>query len=211
MSDALSFAVVTATLQDIIQYVVGREIAGVTVRVGTPRAPAPGAGPEVNLYLYMVSPNISNRNDDLPTRSADGRLLQRPAVALDLHYVLSFYGEQQLSSERMAGRLASFFHAHPVLTPEQIRMAISANGSYAHLSASDLADAREPVRLTPYYATLEELSKLWTVFFQMAHRLSLQYVVGPVVVDEPLMPAPPPPVVSRRLSLSHLPWGRSKS
>ena len=33
------------------------------------------------------------------------------------------------------------------------------------------------------YLTLEELSKLWTVFFQVTHRISLHYMAGPVLID----------------------------
>lgn len=198
MSDFLSVAVVTAAMQTIIQQVLKDTVAGVTVRIGPPRAPGPAVGPEVNLYLYMVSPNDSLRNDDLPTRSHSGELLHRPAVAVDLHYIITFYGEQDLASERMMARLATHFHANPILSPDIIRTTISPSGSFHYLSESNLADAPEPVRLCPYYPTSEELSKLWTVFFQMAHRVSLQYTASPIVMDAAVDPIHIPTVVDRR-------------
>ncbi len=47
----------------------------------------------VNIFLYQVSPNVAWRNADLPTPRADNSLLHRPQAALDLNYLLTFYGE----------------------------------------------------------------------------------------------------------------------
>jgi hypothetical protein len=203
MSDYLSLAAVTATLQELTQQALADAVPGATVRIGPPRVPGPGAGPEVNLYLYQLSPNLYNRNQDLPTRNAGGGLLRRPMVAVDLHYLFSFFGEQDLVSERMVGKLASYFNAFPVLTPEMIRRAIRPDGSFPYLDRCNLPDAPDLITLTPTFPTLEELSKLWTVFFQMTHRVSLQYMVGPLLVDAALVPEPPPPAVtSRRIATS---------
>jgi hypothetical protein len=198
MSNYLCVATITATLQDLMQQALQDALAGVTVRTGPPRVPGPAAGPEANLYLYMLSPNTSYRNNDLPTRNAEGGLLQRPSLAVDLHYVISFFGEQDLASERMLGMLASYLNAFPVLTPSLIQATLRPLGGFPYLATSDLAASPELVKLTPYYPTLEELSKLWTVFFQMTHRMSLHYTVGPVLIDAALVPLPPPPVVTRR-------------
>jgi hypothetical protein len=202
MSNFLSVAVVTAALQEMIQEALQETVPGATVRVGPPRPPAPSAGPEVSLYLYQLSPNASLRNRDLPTRRADGALVQRPSVAVDLHYLISFFGEQDLASERMLGKVASRFHAHPVLTQEQIRATVRGNGSSTYLGASDLALETDLIKLTPQFLSLEELSKLWTVFFQMAHRLSLQYIAGPVVVDADLVPLSALPIAQSSLAVS---------
>lgn len=205
MSDALSFAVVTATLQSIVQQAVGDAVPGATVRVGPPRVPPPSAGPEASLYLYLVSPNEYLRNGDLP------RTVHRPALAVDLHYVITFFGEQDLATERMAASVASHIHAQPALTPQLIRAATQAGGPYGYLSGSNLADTLGPVELHPYYLSLEELTKFWTVFFQMAHRLSLQYIVGPIVVDGGPSPAPIPPPRKRHFDVRHGPVGKDES
>ena len=44
--------------------------------------------PRVRLFMYQVSPNGALRNNDLPTRAANGNLMKRPTTALDLHYLL---------------------------------------------------------------------------------------------------------------------------
>jgi hypothetical protein len=200
MSNYLSIAVVTATLQQMIQEVLEEVEPGATVRVGPPKAPGPAAGPEVDLYLYMLSPNASLRNQDLPTRSSQGVLEHRPVVAVDLHYVISFYGEQDLASERMLGKIASRFNAHPILTPQLLKTTLRNTGSFPYLAGADLPDETTVVRLNPYFATLDELSKLWTVFFQMAHRMSLQYIAGPVLIDADESPKPPVLVTKRNIA-----------
>ena len=193
MSNDLTLAVITAAIQEIVQAAVHEAVPGATVRVGPPRAVPPGEK-EVNIYLYQLSPNPELRNDDLPTRSADGTLLQRPCEAIRLHYLISFAGEDHLATEIMLGRVISVLHAMPVLPAETVARIASTNGSYSYLADSDLAASQEHVKLTPEYLSLEELSKLWTVFFQLAHRPSLQYVVTPVMVDSDLKPVCVPPV-----------------
>ena len=51
----------------------------------------------MNVYLYRVSPNPAWRNQDLPTR-ARGPIVDRPLTAIDLHYLLTFYGDEASSS-----------------------------------------------------------------------------------------------------------------
>jgi hypothetical protein len=139
-----------------------------------------------NLYLYQVGPNSAFRNNDLVTRRQDGTLVQRPQVALDLNYLLTFYGQDQLlEPQRLLGCAVSALHAQPVLTRDTIKRAVS---TYSWLANSDLADQIESVRLTPLYMDLEELSKLWTVFFQSAHTLSVFYQGSVVLINSDLIP-----------------------
>lgn len=193
MSNYLTIAVITAAIQEIVQAAVQGVVPGATVRVGPPRAVPPGEK-EVNIYLYLISPNAEMRNDDLPGRSADGTLARRPTAAIRLHYLIAFAGEEQLATEIMLGRVVSVLHAMPVLTGEELARIVSAGGAHPEVQGSDLPAQDERVKLTPEYLSLEEISKLWTVFFQLAHRPSLQYIATPVLVDADLTPviAPDP-------------------
>jgi hypothetical protein len=67
-----------------------------------------------------------------------------------------------------------------VLTRPQIRDAITA---FPLLAKANLADDVELVKFTQTPLTLEELSKLWSVFFQTPYRLSVAYQ-GTVVLIE---------------------------
>nr|MDQ5837906.1 DUF4255 domain-containing protein [Acidobacteriota bacterium] len=69
-----------------------------------------------------------------------------------------------------------------VLTRESIRQTI-AKPAFGYLAASNLADSVELVKFTPLPLSLEELSKLWSVYFQTPYNLSVAYQ-GTVVLIE---------------------------
>ncbi|HEX8534888.1 MAG TPA: DUF4255 domain-containing protein [Allosphingosinicella sp.] len=194
MSNYLSIAVITAAIHEIVQAATQEAVGGVTVRVGPPRTSAPGER-EVSLYLYHLTPNAQLRNHDLPMRNREGVLERQPRVAVDLHYLIAFSGEDRLETEMMLGKVCTMLHAVPALLPDDLRRMVRPGGSFPYLARSNLAEQREWVKLTPEYLSLEELTKLWTVFFQIAHRPSLQYVASPVLLDADVAPrarrAPP--------------------
>src|SRR5207244_718340 len=100
-------------------------------------------------YLYQVSPNAALTNADLPARRNNGELMQRPQAALDLNYLLTFYGaEAQLEPQRLLASTVRALHARPILTREIIRQTI-AKPTFAFLANSNLADAIDLVKLTP--------------------------------------------------------------
>ncbi len=184
MSNFLAIATVTATLQQTLQSAVSAVVSGATVKTQRPQDSGNGApDPHVNLYLYQVTPNAAWRNVDLPLRNASGRLVDRPQVALDLHYLLSFYGdESKFEPQRLLGSVAQAFHTHPVLTRQTIRKTVL-NPSFKFLEKSDLADEVELVKFTPMALSLEELSKLWSVFFQTSYALSIAYQGSVVLIE----------------------------
>src|SRR5947199_7168098 len=107
MSNFLAIATVTATLRQLLENTAAKDVTDHEVMVTTERPSGTVSGAEdprtrINIYLYQVTPNAAWRNADLPTRRSDGSLIQRPQVALDLHYMISFYGdESQLVSQRL--------------------------------------------------------------------------------------------------------------
>lgn len=184
MSNFLAIATVTATLSRALSAAVGADVPGATVTTLRPDDSTNGT-PEtgVNVYLYQVTPNAAWRNNDLPTRRDDGRLVQRPRAALDLLYLLSFHGnEVQLEPQRLLGSVVRTLHARPVLTRQMIRDTIG-DASNAFLAGSDLADELESIKFTPSSLSLEELSKLWSVFFQVPYTLSVAYQASVVLIE----------------------------
>ena len=180
MSNALAIATVTTALAQTVRTAVQSVIDGADVLTERPDATAI-AQPRVRLFLYQTTPNSALRNDDLPTRSVDGKLAMRPTVALDLHYLLAFYGDEtQLQTQQMLGAVARDLHARPLLTRQMILNAVA---SQAFLNGSNLADAMEQVKFTPLHLSLEELSKLWSVFFQTPYALSVAYQATVVLIE----------------------------
>ncbi|OUL98521.1 DUF4255 domain-containing protein [Variovorax sp. JS1663] len=196
MSNHLAVATVTAALGQRVHASAQQAVGGVNLRFGRPEAPA--AGPpqrRVHVYLYQVAANAALRNDDLPSRGADGRLVRRPQAALELHYLLSFYGDDQLlEPDRMLGAVSRDLHARPLLSAQNISDALA---GHPELAGSDLADAFERVRFTPTTLTLDEHSKLWSVMVQTPHALSLAYTASVVLLDAVETASPVLPVLRR--------------
>jgi len=198
VSNFLAIATVTASLRQMLTPVV--EAVTAEAEVTTLRPDAPGNAtpkPRVNLYLYQITPNAGWRNADLPTRNVDGRVVQRPQAALDLHYLLSCYGDEgQLEPQRLLGNVVRALHAQSVLTRQMIQSTIT---SVPFLANSDLADAVELVKFTPIALALEELSKLWSVFFQTPYTLSVAYQGTVVLIESEETPAVALPVRARNV------------
>lgn len=204
MSDFRAVAAVTAVLQSILDEAAKAAVDGAEATTERPDRIQDGdSRARVNLFLYQVSPNGSWRNDDLPTRRGDGTLARRPQSALDLHYLLTFFGsESEQVPQRLLGRVVSTLHAQPLLSREVIRRAIDAALELApdsYLADSDLIAAPELVRFTPIVLNLEELSKLWSVFFQVPYFLSVAYQASVVLIEPDSTPGSGLPVRARNL------------
>ena len=201
MSNFLAIATVTAALSHLLQEAIGADVPGATVTTVRPEGAAAGLpATGVNVFLFQVTSNASLRNADLPTRRADGQVIRRPAIGLDLHYLLTFYGNDvQLEPQRLLGSVVRALNTQPLLTSQTIKDTL-ASPTYAFLSASDLAESVEPVKVTPSALTLEELAKLWSVFYQIPYALSAAYVATAVCIEGDVTPRPALPVRTRNLT-----------
>jgi hypothetical protein len=200
MSNHLAIATVTTGLVRYLQGAVGADVGNAVVTAVRPDGPASGV-PQVgvNIFLYQATPNTAWRNHDLPTRRGDGGLTQRPQIALDLHYLLTFYGDETLlEPQRILGSTVRALHARPILTRQEIRSAVAAT---AFLAGSDLADELETVKFSPLPLTLEELSKLWSVLFQTTYTLSMAYDASVVLIAADGQPAMAQPVTTRAMQI----------
>lgn len=204
MSNSLAIATVTATLTHLLRAPLQADVVGADVWPDRPpdENGAP-AGPEVRIFLYRVQPNPAWRNADLPTRSFGGDLVQRPQAALDLDYLLSFYGDERaLEPQRLLGAVVRELHARPLLGRDEIRQMV-ADGVDADpgfpLATTDLADQPELVRFTPLALTLNDLATLWSSFFQTPYRLSVAWQASVVLISPDDASRPSLPVSERRI------------
>jgi hypothetical protein len=198
MSNALAIAAVTETLVQMLSrnLVEVSRVPNAWVSSVTPDQTARLANPGVNIFLYQVTPNAAFRNADLPTRAADGTLLRKPQAALDLHYLLTFYGDETaLEPQRLLGAVTLALYANPNLARNIIQPAPIApisHGQGPGASAdSFLENQSQLIRFTPVSLTLEEMSKLWSFLLKVDYVLSSAYVAS-VVLIETDDPSPPP-------------------
>jgi hypothetical protein len=202
MSNALAIAHVTQALALLIENNLRPEI-DMAVSVETRKPPEnPPTEPTINVFLYQVTPNPSMRNNDLVTRASDGTLLKRAGAALDLHYVISAYGEEnELVGQRLIGSVVRTLHEIPAL-PQDV---IEAVAQRPYLEGSDLADSPQRVRFIPQVMDVDETSKLWGMLHQTPYTLSVVYQAALLVIDGREEPVPGRPV--QRSSVRVLPFG----
>ena len=204
MSNYMAIATVTAALQQLLQDAVKHAVTGANVGFSRPEPDsASKSGPLVNIYLYQVTPNATFRNVDLPTRRADGTLVHRSLAALDLHYLFTFHGDDdRLEPQLMLGAVASTLQTQPLLSASNIQAALMSPQFSTILANSDLANQVERVRFTPTALSLEEFSKLWSVFFQVEYSLSAAYQASVVLIESGDTPQEALPVRARNVYVS---------
>ncbi len=207
MSNFLAIATVTAALQRLLQSAVEVDVAG--ARATLDRPDSKPTGPVVNVFMYEALPNPVMRNDDLPVRRPDGSVAQRPRAALDLHYLLTFHGDDnELEPQRLFGSVVRTLHARPLVTRALVDAVVAAAGAqpaaHASLADSNLAGADEMARLAPLPLDVEAMSRLWAVFPQTAYVLSSTWSASCVVIEADEIPELSAPVATSVLSVAPL-------
>jgi hypothetical protein len=199
MSNTLAIAAVTKTLAALITPALA-DVSGAVAVPGRPDETPPNVEAEhVRIFLYRVEPNAAWRNCDLPTRRSDGTLAQRPQAALDLSYLLSFYGpEHLLVPHRLLASTVLVLHEQPLLSREVIQAAVG-DGNDDSLADADLASQPELIRLTPLSLSLDDLTKLWSVFSETPYQLSVAYEASVVLLNSEEVPSRPLPVRKPRI------------
>jgi len=213
VSSALAIAGVTAVLRDLLNNgLIDHSVSGTLGNAVTVSALAPdrvmagnGAEPtQLNLFLYHVTPNQGWRNERLPSRDGSGRTrLSNPPLALDLHYLLSAYGAEDLHAEILLGYAMQLLHETPVLSRNAITTALNPSPplgtlppALQALAECGLADQLEQIKITPEHLNTEEVSKLWTAV-QAHYRPTAAYVVTVVLIESTLPARATLPVLSR--------------
>ncbi|NQZ12327.1 MAG: DUF4255 domain-containing protein [Algicola sp.] len=139
------------------------------------------------VYLYKVEHNHNLRNNDLATRATDGTLIKQPQVALDLDYHVTFYGrESTLEAQRLMGAVITDLHANPTITRVEIENFLEAQGEQSYLAESNLYEQRAAINIMPVQLSVEDISKMWSVFFQMPHEQSLNYRISVILMESDL-------------------------
>jgi hypothetical protein len=207
VSNALAIAAVTAALKDLLNDgLLNHDLSSIGSFSVTATPPdrvttGPMEPNQLNLFLYQVTANLGWRNSDLPSRSSNGARLTNPPLALDLHYMLTAYGSQDLNAEILLGYAMQLLHETPLLSRDQLRIVLGAPSPvggtilpspFGSLSALALADQVEQIKISPVFLSTEELSKMWTAM-QARYRPTMAYLVSVVLIQasDPLQAAPP--------------------
>lgn len=213
MSNALAIAGVTAVIKDMLDSgLIDHKVTdamgkGVMVSAAAPdtiELTGANAKPRLNLFLHQVTPNSGWRNVGFPSHDGRGNRTSNPPLALDLHYLLTAYGTEDLQAEVLLGYAMQLLHETPVLARDAIRKALNpapVNGNilpsvYKALRAVDLAEQVEQIKITPSSLNTEEMSRLWSAL-QAHYRPTTAYQVSVVLIESSLPARSPLPVLSR--------------
>jgi hypothetical protein len=198
MSNALAIASVTAAMKDLLDNAIIDHSLSTTVgdRITVTSLPPDridtGGNEKAQLnLLYNVMPDQGWRNVSLPSHNAQGERLTNQPLALDLYYLLTAYVMQDFDAEILLGYAMQTLHEMPVLTCNAIRRALAPTSPVSgdmlppevgYLSASDLAEQVELIKISPHQMSTEEISKLWSAF-QSNYRPSVAYHVSVVLIE----------------------------
>jgi hypothetical protein len=130
-------------------------------------------GKRVNLFLYKIDENASLKNMDLPGLGHP-RAYGRPPLALDLHYLMTAFGEteeDQIETQQILGEAMRVMHNHAIIL--------------GNVLDPDLQNEREHVKLYLEALSLEELSKIWSASTK-PYRTSVGYLVTVIQIESKL-------------------------
>lgn len=202
MSGPLAIAAVTAVLKDMLTMGLMEHdlssIGSFSVTALPPDRISTGSDEpnQLNLFLYHLTPNLGWRNEGLPSRDGRGTRIANAPLALDLHYLLTAYGAADLNAEVLLGFAMQMLHETQNLTRARLRQVLGPPSPFGTLSAVDLAEQIEIVKISPVFLNTEELSKLWTAM-QSRYRPTMAYTVSVVLIEANAPVAAPPPVLKR--------------
>ena len=222
MSNVLGPAHVTACLKRLFLDMVNEQVGagllgGLVVRDTEVTTIRPDKVPEdditrINIYLYQVTPNSEWENADAPSRNANGDLINLPKAAVDLHYLFSFHGGAEhgnasnvdLFVQMLMAGVVRLLHESPWINIPRL---VSTKVDEPLVANSNMELERERVRFTPRKMTLDELTKLWTVFPNTPFHLSLTYTASVVFIDRIRSVPEPATVLERKVEVETMGGG----
>jgi len=122
---------------------------------------------QVSLFLYQILENPHLRNQE-PERDDDLRF-RPPPLALDLFYLITAYGKDKEDEHRLLGKVMQIFHDHAMLSGAVLKGGLGGPGVEIKILSNPIS--------------LNDLTQLWSAFPDVAYRLSVSYLVTPIIID----------------------------
>jgi hypothetical protein len=139
--------------------------------------PQQPAKTEIALYLYSVIENPELKNEE--RLRIDHKTSRRSSLSLDLYYMLTVYPVfsedandkhlHNLNAQRTLGRAMRVFYDNGILAGSVLR--------------GTLLNSDQALRVTLNPITVEDLTRIWSVFPETSYRTSVCYLVTPVRID----------------------------
>lgn len=127
------------------------------------------AGLVLTVTLYEIVEDGPSRNrGEVRTESGQSVLIGKPPMALRLRYLMTPFGADAQSVQRMVGKAMQVLYDDPILDGLQLR--------------GGLAGSTDTLKVTLAPMTLEERTRVWWAI-QKPYRLSLNYEVRVVNLE----------------------------
>lgn len=201
MNQTLALAAVTAVLKyllenGLVDHSITTALGGDTTISALPPDRIANSSAEknrLNLFLYEVR----SKGLYAASRHAAGEgaaPVNTPPRSLELRYVLTAYGEDDLQTEILLGYGFELFHCNPILDAPAIRRILKAVStqsgghlippSRAVMSDPRLAESLTAIKIRPQAVETEDMVNLWSAF-QVSYRLSMIFQVSVEITEEP--------------------------
>jgi len=193
MTNPLTIAATTAILRDLLNNQIVRK--RITVMVGDVAVTTlpldriqhgPDERAQLNLFLYRVTPNTRWLQPRPAAREGQGRPV--PSLALDLHYLVTAFGQQDFQAEILLGFAIQVMQESAVLSAGELRSILTAAAknvtggaaaALAEFAESGFTDSIDSLEIRPEFANSEEISRIWSTI-QSPYRPSVAYKVSAV-------------------------------
>jgi hypothetical protein len=125
--------------------------------------------PTVTLFLYQVLEDGTVRNRPKTSRIVNGNVLTaRPPLGLSLHYMISAWGGDRHTEQRMLGRVMQILYDDAVLDGPELLGVLAGTPATLHVSLQPL--------------NLDDRARVWWAIGQ-TYRLSVNYEVRVANID----------------------------
>src|SRR3954469_24128665 len=140
-----------------------------TARLHDLATPVTSDPPTVTLFLYQIVEDPSVRNPPKTTRIVNGDVrIRKQPLGLCLHYMVSAWGGDRHTEQRMLGRVLQVLYDDAVLDGPELAGVLAGTPATLHVSLAALE--------------LEDRARVWSAIGQ-TYRLSINYEVRVVNVD----------------------------
>ncbi len=200
-TNALIIASVTAVLKRLLDNALAQQFAQTPVGTMTVTALPPDRIPtgaeeitQLNLYLYRITPNLGGPMGIRPLATQNQEPREETySLALNLHYLLTAYGEHDFQAEILLGSAIQFFQALPILSPTLFRTTLatltsgntddSTSALLTDLASSPFIETFPSLKITPEFLSMEDLSRIWSSL-QTRARPTMTYQVSTILITK---------------------------
>jgi len=213
MSNYHSIATVTATLRDLLHQGLKDDFGSIVITAKPLDVLEKGnASLGLNIFLYQILPNNGYQNFALPNRNSKGEFIKNPIVGLNLNYLLTAYTNeisdtslqeiQEIQTHQIIAKAMMTLNENPILDRTRI---LNVRNSIPILSSTLLDDhletQLESIKFTYNPLSLDEMTKIWSSFFQIHYRLSVSYLATVVLLESQIKTKVLLPVQERNFPL----------